>query len=135
MPNKSNVPLMNILDRNIPRRGEGFGEWRCRYYCNNDKKTKYISYQYGARTTSDEAYEKVKIKRDELIKILENDLIERKKQKEIEIANKPPLKKRGRKPLPPEVREERKPKPKVQKIITVRDLDGNILQATIVVNK
>jgi len=141
MPNRNNVPLMNIIERPINRLGEGHGEYRCRYYCNNEKKTKYIAYQYGARTTSDEAYDKVKIKRDEIIKILEEEVAIHRKEREERLANKSPPQKRGRKPLPPEIKEQRKrerlerqkARPRVEKIVTVRDMEGNIIQATLVV--
>ncbi len=122
MPNKGNLPVMNILDRPIPRRGDGVGEWRCRYWCNTDKKTKYIAYQYGKRFTSEEAFNKVLEKKNKLIKILEEDLIIRKEQRveanRQKILNKPPPQKRGR-------------KPKVKKITPIRDESGNITNATI----
>jgi hypothetical protein len=112
MPNKGGEPLMNILDRAVARRGEGVGEWRCRYWCNNDKKTKYIAYQYGKRFTSEEAFNKVLDKKNKLIKIIQRDFIIRKEQKEeadrLKILNKPPPQKRGR-------------KPKVKEIITTID--------------
>jgi len=126
MPNKGNVPVMNILDRPVARRGEGVGEWRCRYWCNNDKKTKYIAYQYGKRFTSEEAFNKVLDKKNKLIKILEKDLIIRKENRleanRQKILNKPPPRKRGR-------------KPKLKEITTIRDDSGKIINATITIDR
>jgi len=122
MPNKGNIPLMNIVDRPVLRRGDGVGEWRCRYYCNKDKKSKYIAYQYGKNFTSDEAYQKVLNKKEEIIKLLEDDLKIRKEEKRQKLENKPPPQKRGR-------------KPKVKEITTVRDEDGKIVNATITIER
>jgi hypothetical protein len=134
MPNKSNVPLLNIIDRVVPRRGAGCGEWRCRYYCNTDKKVKYIAYQYGGQFNSEEAYDKVKTKRDKLLTILENEVTERKRIKAEKLLNKPPPQKRGRKPLPPELKK-KKPIPRIKKLEVVRDPEGSILEATISVER
>jgi len=98
MPNKGNIPMMNILARPVARRGEGVGEWRCRYYCNTDKKTKYIAYQYGKQFTSEEAYQKVLNKKEKIIKLLEEEVEIRNEIKKQKLLNKPPPKKRGRKP-------------------------------------
>ena len=64
MPNKGQLPLMNILDRAVPRKGDGFGEWRCRYYDKQNKRYIYIAYQYGKTVTKEQAYDKCKLKRD-----------------------------------------------------------------------
>ena len=67
MPNKGNLPLMNIFDRNVPRKGDGCGEFRCRYYDKENKKYIHIGYQYGKKIKKDDAYDKCKIKRDKII--------------------------------------------------------------------
>jgi len=64
MPNKGQTPLMNIIDRSVPRKGEGCGEWRCRYYNKDNKRYIYIAYQYGKKVTKEQAYDKCKLKRD-----------------------------------------------------------------------